>query len=144
MCLSLPCRLTIVKLLLSCELGVELFSRSLLSFMRLSLPCCLTIVKRLLNCELGVELFGRNLLSFMRLSLPCCLTIVKLLLSCKLGVELFDWWAQVDSNHQLICLCQTSLAKAGLLNRFLKTSTDLIGGLKWTRTTDLTLIRRAL
>ena len=45
------------------------------------------------------------------------------------------WWEQVDSNYQ-----QDSLCEFGTFPRVL---TDT-GGNKWTRTTDLTLIRRVL
>ena len=57
----------------------------------------------------------------------------------------FVWWAQVDSIHSptyrvFITLCVEALVRLTPAPKKL----SFFGGLKWTRTTDLALIRRAL
>ena len=69
--------------------------------------------------------------------------------------SLFCWWAQMDSNHRPNCLRNSfGISNAfGLFacvsrqtnhRTYLRYIRCFVGGLKWTRTIDLTLIRRVL
>ena len=53
------------------------------------------------------------------------------------------WWAQVDSNHRFFAYVKAPLWRKPFFLAW-PFSFHKNGGLKWTRTTDLTLIRRAL
>ena len=57
------------------------------------------------------------------------------------------WWAQVDSPHSpTYRVIYTFIEALGFLLdiALLRNLSGCFGGLKWTRTTDLALIRRAL